>query len=108
MKAKVKDTGEIVEVRESGIMAFPWCDTSGNHLWKTNELEFIYKDTTDYWEKLKHQYAGMAMQGLISNSAFFKDIDRVTNGKPQDLTVSIAEQFATALVEKLKEESNGN
>lgn len=61
------------------------------------------KDDPDYWDKLLHQYAGMAMQGLLSNSLFFKDVDKVTNGKPEDMMTTIAKSFATALVEKLKE-----
>lgn len=120
MKAKVKDTGEVVEARESGIMAFPWCDTSGKRLWKTNELEFIYKDTTDYWEKLHHQYAGMAMQGMVKTyeQMMRADIEckmdcmeyvdaEVANGVLRSHAEACAEfclEFATALVEKLKNE----
>ena len=50
----------------------------------------------DYWEKLKHQYAGMAMQAYITrhdDDRFY--IDDLAND---------AVNFATALVEKLKEE----
>ena len=99
MKARVKTTGEIVEVDQCSILY----DDERRELMYGKELEEV-QGAPDYWTRLEHTYAGMAMQGLISNSAFFKDIDRVTNGKPQDLTVSIAEQFATALVEKLKGE----
>ena len=61
-----------------------------------------------YWQELKHQFAGMAMQGFISNSVFFKEVDHVTNGKPENLMAAFAINISTALVEKLKEESNGN
>lgn len=44
-----------------------------------------------YWEKLEHQYAGMAMQGLIIRDHNIDDI------------VSISDEIATALVEKMKE-----
>ena len=60
------------------------------------ELMTNYVDKTDdYWEKLKHQYAGMAMQGLLAS-------------KEQELlnTQELVEDaiiYATALVEKLKE-----
>ena len=55
----------------------------------------------DYWEKLKHQYAGMAMQGMISNEYTHKlylDNKNYPNGLLND---SI--KIATALVEKLKD-----
>ena len=61
------------------------------------------KDEPGYWDKLKHQAAISAMQGLLSNTLFFKDIDNVTKGKPEDLTTAIAIRLSTALVDKLKE-----
>lgn len=63
----------------------------------------LKKDEPDYWEKLKHQAAISAMQGLLSNTLLFKDIDNVTKGKPEDLTTAIAIRLSTALVDKLKE-----
>jgi hypothetical protein len=44
----------------------------------------------DYWTKLEHQYAGMAMQSLIMKDCNIEEI------------VSISDEIATALVEKLK------
>ena len=96
MKARVKATGDIVEVTR---IMDKYINT--NHpqtiLFEKDELDF-FEDEPDYWERLKHQYAGMAMQGLLSyqGSDYRYDI-------PQD-----AVDIATALVEKLKEESNGN
>lgn len=67
--------------------------TSDGYLYDLSEVELL--DTTDYWEKLKHQYAGMAMQGIMANSWFMpydgKDIADISNN------------IATALVNKLKE-----
>ena len=100
MKARVKATGEIVEVnefctlRDSGERTYYWA----------NALELITKDNPDYWTRLGHLYAGMAMQGLLSNHSFFADADKATSGNPQDLIVRIAESFAHALVEMMKEE----
>ena len=110
MKARVKATGEIVEVMYSHTANdkgydIVWYITPRGACFSKKELEFIDTgESLDYWQKLKHQYAGMAMQGLLSNSLFFKDVDHVTNGKPEDMVVMIADGFATALVEKLKEE----
>ena len=47
----------------------------------------------DYWEKLKHQYAGMAMQGILSNQNIGADVAYMVN---------LSIECATALVEKLK------
>ena len=105
MKARVKKTGEIVD--GNAMVSF-----NGDDFY-LDELEII-QDETDkmydeldevYWANLKHQYAGMAMQGLLSNHLFFKDVDHVTNGKPEDMITTIASSLATALVNKLKEES---
>ena len=102
MKARVKATGEIVEVSSSNKLGLL---TEDNRFFLIEELEEV---NPDYWEKLKHQYAGMAMQGLLSNHLFFKDVDHVTNGKPEDMITTIASSLATALVKKLKSESNEN
>ena len=48
----------------------------------------------DYWTRLEHQYAGMAMQGLIS---------RVHWPEVKDIT-EYAVKISHALVEKMKEE----
>ena len=38
---------------------------------------FNYDMTPAYWEKLRHEYAGMAMQGMLSNAVGF---DAVRSG----------------------------
>lgn len=57
MKARIKTTGEIVEVYESCTEDFPWTDEMGDKIWKTEELIFL--ETTDnihdYWTRLEHQ-----------------------------------------------------
>lgn len=45
-----------------------------------------------YWEKLKHQYAGMVMQGLVTRDLTIEELT--------DISVEIAQ----ALVQKLKED----
>lgn len=52
------------------------------------------KNEPDYWEKLKHQYAGMAMQGLMAEG-------QCSNIFADDMA-HFAVKYATALVEKLK------
>lgn len=64
------------------------------------------KDEPDYWTRLEHQYAGMAMQGILSNPKLFKATAKNAEefGLIVPQTVAIdANCFAHALVQKLKE-----
>ena len=111
MKARVKATGEVVDVDfDKDALANDWPPYRTNEIpsrfFLAEQLEWIdikKKAEPDYWEKLLHQYAGMAMQGMISNEYTHKlylDNKNYPNGLLND---SI--KIATALVEKLKEES---
>lgn len=115
MKARVKTTyyassfteGEIVEIipnmeaDAADVFNIPagkcyLCkkeDGSLKYIIATN-LELLQEESTapDYWEKLLHQYAGMAMQEMITSNMSADDI------------AYYAVKYATALVEKLKEE----
>ena len=105
MKARVKATGEIVEIT-SGVI----CIDKNDHK-QTIHSDFIepYIDINtdnDYWEKLKHQYAGMAMQGMLGNSDYIErftmhTIDGISH---EDDLARCAKDYATALVNRLKEE----
>ena len=96
MKARVKATGEIVEVHTSDNADF--VDRNGKYYWE-HELFFgsldVRADDPDYWEKLLHQYAGMAMSRLV---------ELVNHGYEyvHEEVAIIAYNYATALVEKLK------
>ena len=114
MKARVKATKEVVEVEPiwiegpKGRYAYEAVEANGK-VHSLSDLEPVESEGDDpnkenkelyYWEKLKHQYAGMAMQGMLIgwsegeiNTRFF---------------VEQCDKVATALVEKLKEKSNGN
>lgn len=125
MKARVKATGKIVEVekdntdypimRKFGMTLNVYKDSQ--NLYNPEELEFLDdikdnqnitekslpKDEPDYWEKLKHQYAGMAMQGIVSNPAIELDFDG--NEACVQAVAQVSIKLATDLVNKLKEES---
>lgn len=78
MKARVKATGTIIEL---------------------SNIE------PDYWEKLKHQYAGMAMQGIINNDELLTALCRRNiETTISDVVTSNAIIIATELVNRLKEE----
>ena len=96
MKARVKATGEIVNVYNWGNPTYRATDGS---LYEKDVLDFDVEDENnpDYWERLKHQYAGMAMQGMIRTVGH----DRMY---PPEKIAIYAIACATALVEKMKEE----
>ena len=129
MKARVKATGEIVEVYSCG-ERYLECSNM-NKSWWEEELDFEVTDKDviynkgwqngwdeavryeipkihpklkgsdpDYWTRLEHQYAGMAMQGLVTRG-------EVLGATKQEIAIEIADIsdiIAHALVEKMKEE----
>ena len=96
MKARVKATGEIIELSDLEY------DVYGNDYLRT-ELEIT--DEPDYWKKLKHQYAGMAMQGILSNNDLLNFLCNRKDGMLiSDVVINNANAIATVLVNRLKEE----
>lgn len=98
MKARIKATGEIVKVIA---IDGDWLFCSDGAHYGVESLEGIESEI-DYWTRLEHQYAGMAMQGIITNPIGFENL-RARGGNLQIETVLLASEFAHALVEKLKE-----
>lgn len=96
LKARVIATGEIVEVTR---IVDRYVMTHHPHTitFEKDELDFDIEDDPDYWTRLEHQYAGMAMQGILSNNELYREIC-----KSRNLEITIIE-YAHALVEKLKE-----
>ena len=97
MKARVKATGEIGIVANIALLF-------GNkgYRYQSDEVEIIDSyaevDTdadSDYWTRLEHHYAGMAMQGLLQSPHL--------NIMQEEPLVGMASSIAHALVEKLKE-----
>jgi hypothetical protein len=111
MKARVKKTGEIVEAELKGFdnLNIEHYIINGNQNWILSEfsLEFLESDPNpDYWTRLEHQYAGMAMQGILSNPELFKATAK--NAEEFGLIVPTAvvidaNCFAHALIQELKE-----
>ena len=107
MKARVKETGQFADVM------FVCNDSQGKAVFKTTYQDFYNEDELDfddiqcefYWEKLKHQYAGMAMQGLLNNSLLAGELKKDPNNGIAEMSNTITKAaviYATALVEKLK------
>ena len=72
MKARVKAMGEIVEVkvykREHRLYIRTHGEKTGE-IYRAKDLDFNIEDgnTPDYWTRLEHTYAGMAMQGILAH-----------------------------------------
>lgn len=97
MKARVKVTGEIVDIIRYTKSDNTYYDSNWQKYYK-EELSFHVKEKSfpkdeDYWTRLEHQYAGMAMQGVLTRGSWseVKDI------------IEYASKIAHALVEKYKE-----
>lgn len=128
MKAKVKKTGQIVEVltafdHRGGAPAIVY-EVLGHPEIKYRPEELEYYVTFDYieevvsqiqtvnigyWEKLEHQFAGMAMQGILANQALMQGYTelakaRITSGFLNEYVIAKSVNIAHELIEKLKEE----
>ena len=108
MKALVKATGEIVELLQIEN------DCNGNPIYKNmsksfygqSELEFDHVVSDDYWKKLKHQAAIVAMQGLLQNRALAAELVQERNNGIADLSKTITRAsviYADELIRRLNE-----
>lgn len=122
MKARVKATGELVEVMQvydKGKPSFErldvldtkvisysidelnFAETIGlvdEEYWDKGKVETIYPD---YWTRLEHQYVGMAMQGILACEEW-KISPREGVSFAGEVALQ-AQEIAHALVKKLKE-----
>jgi hypothetical protein len=124
MKARVKATGEIVDVYcDFRGMEHDFLDETGKGYMSNDLIIFdnedyeqgwndgYYEATSmnhdpDYWTRLEHTYAGMAMQGMMNNSYLAGEFRKDPNNGIEDMSKIItkaAAVYAHALVEKLKE-----
>ena len=98
MKARVKATGKIVEVkysRQMGPDAVYRDLVTGEH-YMDFELSFLPEDgTPDYWTRLEHTYVGMFTKSFLDN------FDGTTS---MEILADDAIKLARALVQKMKEE----
>ena len=99
MKARIKATGEIIEVYFYGKEGYDYVCNDKDEVYERGELEII--DEPDYWARLEHQAAIAAMQGLMSN---IKQITPTMGHSYRDEIIGISLEVARTLVEKMKEE----
>ena len=97
MKAKIKKTGEIINIAEHATITLDDHDSWGNPIEvKPEDVELIQEQTEDeHWQAVRVRAAISALQGLLSNTC--------RAGSFKDYAVG-AVAYANALIEELKKE----
>lgn len=96
MKARIKKTGEIINLAEYAKIELDVCDSYGNPIeLKPEDVELIQEktDNTD-WNQVRIQAAIAAMQALRSNTGYNRCSDVEI--------VKYSMRYANALIEELK------
>ena len=102
MKAKVKDTGEIVDVK---FTTHPNPAVDETYWWCNDKQESYHKSELDFmecdidWEQRRYELAKEAMNGLLCAI-----VDGVNPTPIVEDTVKLSLTLADALIRKLKEE----
>jgi hypothetical protein len=104
MKVRVKATGEIKDVARGIYSPYQYVDKEGT-IYTEDDVEelpgddgaIFFDPTIDYWTRLEHQAAIAAMQGFLAGGM----------ENTYEFVAEFSINQATALVEKLKSESNG-
>ena len=106
MKARVRATGNIVDVEWYGHNSMGTIYADVTHTATYYEYELDFDTVYDYWTRLEHTYAGMAMQGILSNEDMQKELMRIFGKEEaiEDTIVDYAKDMAQLLVKKMKEE----
>ena len=96
MKARIKKTGEIVNLASYATITLAEHDAWGNSIeLEPEEVELIQEQTEDeHWQDVRERAAIAAMQGVMN---FFGSIDY-----NRDTIAKLAVEQANALIEELK------
>lgn len=96
MKARIRKTGEIVNIASYARITLDQCDSWGNPIeMKPEDVELIQEPTEDkHWQDVRERAAIAAMQSLIYKSQYCQLF-------AQSIAVD-AIAYADALVEQLK------
>jgi hypothetical protein len=101
MKARIKKTGEVLEVAEFAKVAMDVCDSYGNPLeYGLDEIEIVEdvnRSPDIYWQQVTNQAAIGAMQVVLTS--------RINYDKPSEIAYQAA-NYARALVKELKKDVN--
>ena len=96
MKARIKKTGEIVNIAEYAKITLEQCDSYGNPIEvKPEDVELIQEQKEDeHWQHIRECAAIAAMQGVM---CFFGSIDY-----NKETIARLAVEQADALIKELK------
>lgn len=96
MKARIKATGEIINIASYAKIQLERCDSWGNPIeLKPEEIELIQEQTKDeHWQEVRERAAIAAMQGVMN---FFGSLDY-----NRETIAKLAVEQADALIEELK------
>lgn len=96
MKARIKKTGEIVNLADYAVITLDSHDSWGNPIeMKPEEVELIQEPTEDeHWQDVRERAAITAMQGIMN---FFGSLDY-----NRETIAKLAVEQADALIEELK------
>ena len=99
MKARIKKTGEIVNIAEYATIALDAHDSWGNPIeMKPEDVEFIQETGEDeHWQDVRERAAIAAMQGMLANPELIGDF-----GDYKWTIEQKAILYADALIEELK------
>lgn len=102
MKARIKATGEIINIADYAKITLDTCDSWGNPIEvQPEEIELIQEVSKDeHWQDVKERAAIAAMQGILANTYLHHTAN---NGTYREIVIR-AIDYATELVNKLKEE----
>ena len=96
MKARIKKTGEIVNLAEYARITLDSSDYLAPIVVKPEDVEFIQEPTDDeHWQDVRERAAIAAMQGIMN---FFGSLDY-----NRETIAKLAVEQADALIEQLKE-----
>ena len=105
MKAKIKATGEILEILDIGVSG-KYFYLSNDKKYSRNELEFL-SETID-WQHYRIQASIAAMQGMLANPKTFEQLEHderykdIRGGDKLQIVVIASVMYGYTLVEELK------
>jgi len=96
MKARVKETGEIIEVKSLYSVTYSRLDCNGKiaEEYDDDEIELLNNEKDKHWQGVRERAAIAAMQGVMK---FFGSIDY-----DKEEIAKLAVEQADALIEQLK------
>lgn len=108
MKARIKKTGEIINLAEYAKIELDVCDSFGNPIeLKPEDVELVQEKTDNNdWNQVRIQAAIAAMQGLCNSchDDVIREIQKQNDLERSSVIGFLSVRIADALVEELKKE----